>query len=209
MSSLLSVGATSCCKKAQLPCLSYKPETRVFWAHYDTAISKLRETSVDSSNLAGLSWKRSIYVALLCCSDTKSRDRGWNRIAVSMPPPQVWPRGEHMLSHKHYHHHSVSLKMGWWQGQRKVLSPPRYLTCVWTPPPPVSARHRGACSRHRGSVLFTGRRGTFSAGGCKSQLGSGPTGVGTLSTVLLCGGLWIKCAEEVEEVRGEVGIRIL
>lgn len=38
-----------------------------------------------------------------------------------------------MLGNKHHRHHSLSLKMGFWEGQRKALSPPRYLTRVWTP----------------------------------------------------------------------------
>lgn len=68
---------------------------------------------------------------------TESRDPGQNRRAVSPPwtTPQspAWHVGQHMLSHKHRHHHSLFLQTGWWQGQRKALSPLRYLTGGWTP----------------------------------------------------------------------------
>lgn len=109
-----------------------------------------------------------------------------------------------MLSNKHQRHHSLSLKMGFGQGQRKALSPPRYLTRVWTPR--VSVWRRGACSCHRGSSLFTGpsssekSRERFSAGGHKSQAGEqqvwGCSGVG------FCGGVWITEEEEEEDVGG-------
>lgn len=139
---------------------------------------------------------------------TERRDQGQNRRAGR---PQVWHVGEHMLGNKHHRHHSLSLKMGFWQGQRKALSPPRYLTRVWTPR--VSVRRRGACSCHRGSSLFTGpsssekSRGRFSAGGHKSQ--AGEQQVWGCSEVGFCGGGVNKWRGGRGGRGGKLGIQIL
>lgn len=121
---------------------------------------------------------------------TKSRDPGQN----PLPQSPAWHVGQHMLSHKHHHHHSLPLQTGRWQGQRKELSPPRYLTHVWTPQPALGTVAPVA------TVLWE-IRGVFLRIGCKSHASRRATGVRTLRSVFLWGEeVWIKCAEEEEVV---------